>query len=248
MNFYQLSASKGPNQTDPVARQAVSVTTSSGWVSAPAAASLDEGLPSLSIPILFLYGESLQVQQMSVTNNSAPSYIHTGRCRFRHDDGGGDALPAVEPAAAFVGPLLHSTVAGVRAETADGVGAAEPVEAALDELWAAEVCDGSLAARLAAAKDRFSQVDGQAFRRARQATNPYESLGAGPFVCRSVAAKIDRLAKMFVDDQRQECDESDARPSTAGRRSSSSSWTHSSRSPGWLARGRHAAGAAGRRA
>ena len=141
---------------------------------------------------------------MSVTNNSAPSYIHTGRCRFRHDDGGGDALPAVEPAAAFVGPLLHSTVAGVRAETADGVGAAEPVEAALDELWAAEVCDGSLAARLAAAKDRFSQVDGQAFRRARQATNPYESLGAGPFVCRSVAAKIDRLAKMFVDDQRQE--------------------------------------------
>jgi hypothetical protein len=44
-------------------------------------ASLDEGRLSLSLPILFLYGESLQVQQMSVTNNSAPSYIHAGRRR-----------------------------------------------------------------------------------------------------------------------------------------------------------------------
>ena len=41
-------------------------------------AGLDEGLPSFSLPIIFLYGESLQVQQMPVTNNSAPSYTRTG--------------------------------------------------------------------------------------------------------------------------------------------------------------------------
>ena len=39
-----------------------------------AAAGFDEGILSLCRPISLLYGESLQVQQMSVTNDRAPSY------------------------------------------------------------------------------------------------------------------------------------------------------------------------------
>jgi hypothetical protein len=44
-------------------------------------AGLDKGLSSLSLTILFLYGESLhvQVQQISVMNDSAPSHIHAGQ-------------------------------------------------------------------------------------------------------------------------------------------------------------------------
>jgi hypothetical protein len=41
-------------------------------------ARLDEGILQLSRPNSRLYGESLQVQNMTVTNDSAPSYIRAG--------------------------------------------------------------------------------------------------------------------------------------------------------------------------
>ena len=44
---------------------------------------LDEGLLSFCLPILILYGDSLLEEQILVTNESAPSYIHTGLHRQR---------------------------------------------------------------------------------------------------------------------------------------------------------------------
>ena len=39
-------------------------------------ASLDQGLPPFSLPVLFLHGESPQAQQMPATNDSAPSSVY----------------------------------------------------------------------------------------------------------------------------------------------------------------------------
>jgi hypothetical protein len=48
------------------------------WNGVEAPAGFDEGLLSLSLSNSLLYGESLKLQEMPVTNNSAPSYIHAG--------------------------------------------------------------------------------------------------------------------------------------------------------------------------
>jgi hypothetical protein len=45
--------------------------------------------------------------------------------------------------------------------------------------------------RLRAAKDQFEGLDSALFRQARVATNPYEGLGTGPFVCRSALKLVE---------------------------------------------------------
>lgn len=56
--------------------------------------------------------------------------------------------------------------------------------------------DSALSKQLYGLKERFSAIGGRDFRRARDAANVYECVGAGPFVCRS-AMKLVELDAQF---------------------------------------------------
>jgi hypothetical protein len=57
--------------------------------------------------------------------------------------------------------------------------------------WVALISDTQQRSRLREVKDQFATVDSTAFKRARVATNPYECLGSGPFVCRSALKLVE---------------------------------------------------------
>jgi hypothetical protein len=57
--------------------------------------------------------------------------------------------------------------------------------------WAQLISSSTQRTRMRAVKDMFETVEPSAFRRARAATNPYECLGSGPFVCRSALKLVE---------------------------------------------------------
>jgi hypothetical protein len=57
-------------------------------LAAAAEAGSDEGLLSFCLPHSRLYGESLQLQEMPVANDSVPSYILAGRAGGAAGSGG----------------------------------------------------------------------------------------------------------------------------------------------------------------
>ena len=106
------------------------------------------------------------------------------RQRQWHCSGRPAATPAVALAASASGGQCTCSIGDLSA--------ARWWATAADELrWAGLVSDAEQVHRLRAAKDQFESLDSALFRQGRVATNPFERLGTGPFVCRSALKLVE---------------------------------------------------------
>ena len=107
--------------------------------------------------------------------------------------------------AAVVEPLLRYEPANIWIDSAQAsaptfaarrtTGPSDPAgnDAAADTAarWAQLISSSEQRTRMRAVKDLFGAVEPSVFKRARAATNPYECLGSGPFVCRSALKLVE---------------------------------------------------------
>jgi hypothetical protein len=70
--------------------------------------------------------------------------------------------------------------------------------------WLQLIRSSTQRTRMRAAKDLFETVDPSLFKRARAATNPYECLGSGPFVCRSALKLVEMDALCGLTQQQRQ--------------------------------------------